>query len=85
MTPAQSAAVLVTLLALLGTGAVTAQSPTTPPAAPPASATAARAVQNDLIALAKGAWPAIVTVRTFVRQDAAASAADAATATVPNA
>ncbi|MFO0278668.1 MAG: S1C family serine protease [Planctomycetota bacterium] len=85
MTPAQSAAVLVTLLALLGTGAVTAQSPTTPPAAPPASATAALAVQNDLIALAKGAWPAIVTVRTFVRQDAAASAADAATATVPNA
>jgi S1-C subfamily serine protease len=75
-----SATVLAAALAALLVGTPTAQSPTSPPAAPPPPATAALALQSDLIALAKNAWPAIVTVRTFVRQDAAASGADAAAA-----
>jgi serine protease Do len=62
------------LLAGMLAGAAVAQSTATPPA--PA---AALAVQRDLIEVAKGAWPAIVTVRTFVRQDGAATAGRAAT------
>ena len=76
----KTATVLAAALAALLVGTPAAQSPTSPPAASPPPATAALALQSDLIALAKNAWPAIVTVRTFVRQDAAASGADAAAA-----
>jgi S1-C subfamily serine protease len=41
-----------------------------------AGATTALAIQRDLVALAKDTWPAIVTVRTFVRMDAKAMVGD---------
>jgi S1-C subfamily serine protease len=83
MAHCQSAAVLLTALATLLVGSLAAQSPASQPTAPTPPATAALALQSDLIALAKNAWPAIVTVRTFVRQDVAASGADGAAAPAP--
>ncbi|MBL8755787.1 MAG: trypsin-like peptidase domain-containing protein [Planctomycetes bacterium] len=47
----------------------------TPTSAPPPKLPTAVALQRDTIALAKDVWPAIVTVRTFVRSDAMAKAA----------